>query len=57
MLRADASDRHSEQLGWLAQLPRTYGYLAALRCAEAHGFQVTEEEVEQDGTRRLVLRR
>jgi hypothetical protein len=53
----DATDRPSLERRWLSMLPQAYGYAATLRYAEAHGYQVATDEIEQDGTRRLVLRR
>ncbi len=53
----DSSDRSSRHGTWLAKLPHAYGYAAALRYAEAHGYHVETDQVERDGTRRLVLRR
>jgi hypothetical protein len=47
--------RHDES--WLASLGQAYGHTAALRYAETHGFDVLTDEVEQDGTHRLTLRR
>jgi hypothetical protein len=53
----DASDAARFGRDWTARLTRAYGYAAALRYAEAHGYDVTADEVEADGTRRLTLRR
>jgi hypothetical protein len=50
-------DRRRYDSTWLARLARGYGYAATLRYAADHGFDVATDEVEQDGTRRLTLRR
>lgn len=47
--------RHNES--WLGTLGQAYGHAAALQYAETHGFDVLIDEVEQDGTHRLTLRR
>ncbi|MEV6109302.1 DUF1257 domain-containing protein [Streptomyces sp. NPDC051940] len=39
------------------RLARAYGHAAALRYAMEQGFEVTEDAEQQDGTRRLMLRR
>lgn len=53
----DAMDRHRFGEAWLDQLSQAYGYATALQYADAHGFEVATDDVEQDGTRRLTLRR
>lgn len=47
--------RHDER--WLAAVTQAYGHAAALQYADAHGFDIVTDEIEQDGTRRLALRR
>lgn len=47
--------RHGE--AWLSELTQAYGRAATLRYAEAHGFEVDTDQLEENGTRRLVLRR
>jgi hypothetical protein len=42
---------------WQARLAQAYGHAAALRYAADNGYEVATDEVEQDGTRRLTLRR
>lgn len=56
-LVVDSSDQHGRHSRWLPKLPQAYGYAVALSYAEAHGYQVDTDEVEQDGTRRITLRR
>jgi len=53
----DAMDTRRYGKQWLARLTQAYGHAAALGYAEAHGYQVVTDEAEQDGTRRLTLRR
>lgn len=50
-------DRIHYDAGWLTRLTQSYGHAAALTYAETHGFDVASDEVEQDGTRRITLRR
>ena len=50
-------DRIRYGAGWLTQLTRSYGHAAALAYAETHGFDVASDELAQDGTRRITLRR
>jgi hypothetical protein len=50
-------DRRRYGEAWLSELTRSYSYAATLRYAESHGFEVATDEVQQDGTRRLTLRR
>jgi Protein of unknown function (DUF1257) len=52
-----AYDRRTYNAKWLAKLTQEYGHAAALSYAETHGYEVATNEVEQDGTRRLTLRR
>lgn len=49
-------DSHRYDQPWLTRLARTYGHTAALRYAEDNGYEV-DTDVEEDGRRRLVLRR
>jgi hypothetical protein len=53
----DSTD--GQRLGpqWLPQLTQAYGHAAALKYAHDHGYEVLTDEAEQDGTRRLTLRR
>jgi Protein of unknown function (DUF1257) len=53
----DDMDRNRFDAAWLARLTQAYGYAATLRYADQHGYEVLTEETEQDGTRRLTLRR
>lgn len=53
----DNMDRSRNGPGWLPQLTQAYGHAAALKYAEDHGYEVITDEAEQDGTRRLTLRR
>ncbi|HVQ96857.1 MAG TPA: DUF1257 domain-containing protein [Mycobacteriales bacterium] len=53
----DAMEQHRYNAGWLSALSQGYGYAATLRYAESNGYDVVTDEVEQDGTRRLTLRR
>ncbi|GAB1510405.1 DUF1257 domain-containing protein [Actinophytocola sp. KF-1] len=50
-------DRRRYGRGWLTKLTHTYSYAATLRYAETHGYEVATDEVQEDGTRRLTLRR
>jgi len=50
-------DRRQHDERWLSRVTQAYGHAAALRYADSHGFEVLTDEVEQDGTRRLTLRR
>jgi uncharacterized protein DUF1257 len=50
-------DRRRYGEAWLSELTRSYSHAATLRYAESHGFEVATDEVRQDGTRRLTLRR
>lgn len=47
--------RHGQQ--WLGQLTQAYGHVAALQYASDHGYEVLTDKPEQNGTRRLTLRR
>jgi hypothetical protein len=53
----DDMDRRSNGAQWLPLLTQAYGHAAALKYAEDHGYDVVTDSVEQDGTRRLTLRR
>lgn len=53
----DSMDRSRNGDGWIPRLTQAYGHAAALKYAEDHGYEVTTDEAEQDGTRRLTLRR
>jgi 3-deoxy-D-arabino-heptulosonate 7-phosphate (DAHP) synthase len=53
----DAMDTGRYGREWLAQLTQAYGHAAALEYARTHGYEVVTDEAEQDGTRRLTLRR
>ncbi|MEN3356124.1 MAG: hypothetical protein V7637_106 [Mycobacteriales bacterium] len=53
----DAMERPRYNAAWLSELAQGYGYAATLRYAENNGYDVVTDEVEQDGTRRLTLRR
>jgi hypothetical protein len=50
-------DRHRYDQPWLTEVARAYGHAAALRYAEDNGFEVDSDVLEEDGRRRLVLRR
>jgi hypothetical protein len=50
-------DRSTYDTRWLAKLTHSYGYAATLRYAATHGYEVATDELQQDGTRRLTLRR
>jgi hypothetical protein len=50
-------DRRRFDAAWMARLTRAYGRAAALAYAEAHGYEVDTDEIEEDGTLRLTLRR
>jgi hypothetical protein len=53
----DSMDTHRYGGTWLARLTQAYGHAAALQYAESHGYEVLTDEAEQDGTRRVTLRR
>lgn len=53
----DSYDQSRNGPDWLPRLTRVYGHAAALKYAEDHGYEVVTDEAEQDGTRRLTLRR
>jgi hypothetical protein len=53
----DASDLRRNGPQWLPALTRAYGHAAALKYAQDHGYEVVTDEADQDGTRRLTLRR
>ncbi len=50
-------DRRRYDEAWLTKLTRSYSYAATLRYAEANGYEVATDELQEDGTRRLTLRR
>lgn len=50
-------DRRRYDEAWLAKLTHSYGHAATLRYAATHGYEVATDELRQDGTRRLTLRR
>lgn len=50
-------DRSRYDQAWLTKVARAYGHAAALRYAEEHGYEVDSDVVEENGERRLVLRR
>ncbi|MCX4706504.1 DUF1257 domain-containing protein [Streptomyces sp. NBC_01373] len=50
-------DRSSYDQPWLTELARAYGHTAALRYAEDNGYEVDSDVLEENGQRRLVLRR
>jgi hypothetical protein len=53
----DSTDGRGLGPQWLPRLTQAYGHAAALRYAHDHGYEVLTDEAEQDGTRRLTLRR
>lgn len=50
-------DRRKYDKGWLTKLTHSYSHAATLRYAATHGYEVATDELQQDGTRRLTLRR
>jgi hypothetical protein len=50
-------DRSRYGQTWLTELARAYGHAAALRYAEENGYEVQSDETEENGGRRMVLRR
>ncbi|MEE1939997.1 DUF1257 domain-containing protein [Streptomyces sp. TRM 70361] len=50
-------DRAVHGRTWLAEVARAYSHAAALRYAEDNGYEIDSDVVEEDGHRRLVLRR
>ncbi|WP_220188582.1 DUF1257 domain-containing protein [Streptomyces phytophilus] len=50
-------DLHRHGPAWLTRLSQSYGHAAAQRYAVDHGYDVATDEIQQDGTRRLTLRR
>ena len=50
-------DRRRYDEAWLAKLTHAYSHAATLRYAATHGYEVATDELQQDGTRRLTLRR
>ena len=50
-------DRSTYDQAWLTKVARAYGHAAALRYAEDNGYEVNSDVVDENGQRRLVLRR
>ncbi|WP_155059470.1 DUF1257 domain-containing protein [Streptomyces blattellae] len=50
-------DRSRYNQPWLTKVARAYGHAAALRYAEDNGYEVDTDVLEENGRRRLVLRR
>lgn len=50
-------DRVRYDKRWLTELTRAYGHAAALKFAETHGYEVTTDTLDHQGTRKLTLRR
>jgi Protein of unknown function (DUF1257) len=50
-------DRSSYNRAWLTKVARAYGHAAALRYAEDHGYEVDSDVVDENGERRVLLRR
>jgi hypothetical protein len=50
-------DRRRYGTAWLAKLTHSYSHAATLRYAATHGYEVATDELREDGTRRLTLRR
>jgi hypothetical protein len=50
-------DRSRYNATWLTKLTHSYSHAATLRYAATHGYEVATDEVKEDGTRRLTLRR
>ena len=50
-------DRRKYNESWLANLAHAYSHAATLRYAATHGYEIATDELQQDGTRRLTLRR
>lgn len=50
-------DRRRYDQAWLTKLTRSYGYAATMKYAKTNGYEVETDEVQQDGSRRLTLRR
>jgi hypothetical protein len=50
-------DRRRYDEAWLAGLFRSYSYAATVKYASTHGYEIATDELEQDGSRRLTLRR
>jgi hypothetical protein len=53
----DSMDLGRNGTQWLPALTQAYGHAAALKYARDHGYEVVTDAAEQDGTRRLTLRR
>jgi len=50
-------DRRRYDQAWLTKLTRSYGYAATVKYAKTNGYEIETDEVAQDGSRRLTLRR
>jgi hypothetical protein len=50
-------DRSRYDKAWLTKLTHSYSHAATLRYAAAHGYEIATDELQQDGTRHLTLRR
>lgn len=50
-------DRARYDHAWLTRVARTYGHAAALRYAEENGYEVDSDVLDENGERRLTLRR
>jgi Protein of unknown function (DUF1257) len=50
-------DRRKYDQSWLTELARNYSYAATQKYAETHGYEITTDELQKDGSRRLTLRR
>jgi hypothetical protein len=50
-------DRRTYGAAWLARVTQAYGHTAALSYAASHGYDIVADDIDQDGTRRLTLRR
>lgn len=50
-------DRSRYDKAWLTRLTHSYSHAATLRYAATHGYEVATDELQEDGTRRLTLRR
>lgn len=50
-------DRHRHDAGWLTRLDHAYGHAATLRWAATHGYEIASDDLHDDGSRRVTLRR
>jgi hypothetical protein len=50
-------DRAQFDTAWLTSLIQSYSYAATVQYAETHGYEIATDEVQEDGSRRLTLRR